>query len=102
MPVEQYVNAEVESDASTAATSQVAVAGDEYFDNEVAAATVASKRIPDAERPYTIETMVYGSGASFNDGVFEASPAEVEYHQFMEDLVALERAGSKYCAGQRS
>jgi hypothetical protein len=97
------VNVEVESHASTAATSQIAVAGDEDLgDEETATVTGADERIPDAESLYTIDAMVYGSGASFNDGFFDASAAEVEYDQFMDDLLVLERAGSKYCEVKRS
>jgi hypothetical protein len=101
--VDQHVNAEVGSNASSAAMSQVAVAGDEDLgDKEVTTATVGNEGIPDAEGLYAIDAMVYGSGAFFDDDVFQASPAAVEYARLMDDLVALERASREYCARKRS
>jgi hypothetical protein len=103
MLVAQHANAEVQSHASTAAASHVAVAGDEDLGDEGAAnAAGANERFPDAERLWTIDNMVYECGAFFNDIVFHASPAELDYDQVMDDLLVLERADSKHCQGKRT
>lgn len=59
------------------------------------AAILSNEEIPVAERLSFSDAMVYGAGASFNDGISEAWLFEVEYGQLTSDFVILERASSK-------
>jgi len=93
---DQDSDTEAGSRASSDDTSRVAVVEDgDLGSDEVMPAILSNEEIPAAERLSFSDAMVYGTGASFNDGVSGAWLCEVGYGQLMGDFVILERASSK-------
>lgn len=90
---------EDESNTSSCDISRVVVVEqDDVGGQEAVVATASNEGIPASERLWISNFTVSGTGASFNDGTFEALPAEVEYAQLLEDPVDIERPSSGYRA----
>ena len=91
--------AEDESNTRSCDTSRAAVVGRDNVGGQEAAVTTASNEgIPASERLRISNFTVSETGASFNDGTFEALSAKAEYAQLLEDLVDTERPSSEYRA----
>jgi hypothetical protein len=93
---DQNDDAEDESNTSSCDTSKVVeVEHDDVGSPEAAAATASNEGISASERQWISDFTVTETGTSFNDGTFEALPAEA---QLLEDLFGMKRPGSVYCA----